>query len=177
MESADSTPLLIHLFSGHFTHPSSWENKTKCIFYCKLLYSAGCKRLEGLPRGNKLTSNFFSSFNSKSQGLSFSISFYLRLFIMLRLLLHTLLLSDKCVLKGDRHHMYSWYWKETPKPALHMFRKSPLQTKILMSYWTVWWGSFWYRAMQIGISLLNVIKASTKSIKASKRSDIWLSVH
>lgn len=60
MESADSAPLSSHLSPGHFICPSpSQQNKMKCIFYCKLLYSAGCKRLEDFPRGNELTSDCF----------------------------------------------------------------------------------------------------------------------
>lgn len=52
MESANSAPLSIRLSSGHFICPSSsQQNKMKCIFYCKLLYSTGCKRLEDFPRG------------------------------------------------------------------------------------------------------------------------------
>lgn len=60
MESANSAPLSVHLSPGHFICPSSFQqNKMKCIFYCKLLYSAGCKRLEDFPRGNELTRDCF----------------------------------------------------------------------------------------------------------------------
>lgn len=59
MESAHSAPLCPSLpWSIHFPS-SSQQNKMKCIFYCKLLYSASCKRLEDLPRGNELTRDCF----------------------------------------------------------------------------------------------------------------------
>lgn len=60
MESAKSAPLSVHLSPGCFICPfSSQQNKMKCIFYCKLLYSAGCKRLEDFPRENELTRDCF----------------------------------------------------------------------------------------------------------------------
>lgn len=60
MESANSAPFSVYLSPGHFICPSSsQQNKTKCIFYCKLLYSASCKRLEDFPRGNELTRDCF----------------------------------------------------------------------------------------------------------------------
>lgn len=60
MESADSAPLSICLSSGHFICPSSsQQSEMKCKFYCKLLYSAGCKRLEDSPKGNELASDWF----------------------------------------------------------------------------------------------------------------------
>lgn len=59
MESAHSA-LLCPSLPGQFICPSSsQQNKMKCIFYCKLLYSAGCKRLEDLPRENELTRDCF----------------------------------------------------------------------------------------------------------------------